>query len=120
LVALGAGGATRLMLQRGAPPVASNAVVDASATGGVTVVRFTLRAPDASKVSLVGDFNAWDPTATRLEKHGETWTILVPVMPGRHQYGFVVDGTRWIADPAAPTTPDNEFGSPNSVLFVGS
>jgi hypothetical protein len=34
-------------------------------------------------------------------------------------YGFVVDGSRWIPDPAAPQSDDGDFGSANSVVYVG-
>lgn len=83
------------------------------------VVRFTLRAPDARRVALVGDFNGWDATAAPLARRGDEWTIVIPVAPGRHVYGFVVDDAQWIADPAAPKA-ETEFGAPNSVLMVGT
>jgi hypothetical protein len=83
------------------------------------VVRFTLRAPDARRVALVGDFNGWDATAAPLARRGDEWTIVIPVAPGRHVYGFVVDDAQWIPDPAAPQA-ETEFGAPNSVLVVGT
>jgi Carbohydrate-binding module 48 (Isoamylase N-terminal domain) len=83
-------------------------------------VRFTVAAPGAQRVSLVGDFNAWNPGATALRDSSGTWTVVIPVAPGRHQYGFVIDGSRWIPDPAAPQSADADFGSPNSVVYVGS
>jgi hypothetical protein len=43
--------------------------------------------------------------------------VEVPLEPGRHEYAFVVDGERWLADPAAPTT-GGDFGTPNSVVTV--
>lgn len=82
-------------------------------------VRFTLAAPSARRVSLVGDFNGWDPTATTLQQRDGMWTVVIPVTPGRHQYGFVVDGTQWIADPAAAQSADSDFGTRNSVMYVG-
>jgi len=30
-----------------------------------------------------------------------------------------VDGSRWLADPAAPAARDDEFGTPSSVVTVG-
>jgi Carbohydrate-binding module 48 (Isoamylase N-terminal domain) len=83
-------------------------------------VRFTVAAPGAQRVSLVGDFNEWNPGATALRDSSGTWTVVIPVAPGRHQYGFVIDGSRWIPDPAAPQSADADFGSPNSVVYVGS
>lgn len=100
----------------------SNAAARSTAPGtnGGQVVRFSLVAPDARRVSLVGDFNGWDPAATALQQRDGTWTVVIPVTPGRHQYGFVVDGSTWIADPAAARSADSDFGTPNSVVYVGT
>jgi hypothetical protein len=101
------------------PAVASGPAVTAP-PAGVQVVRFSLAAPQARRVSLVGDFNGWDPAATALQERDGTWTVVIPVTPGRHQYGFVIDGTEWIADPQAAQTSDADFGTANSVVYVGS
>jgi hypothetical protein len=101
------------------PAVASGPAVTPP-PAGVQVVRFSLAAPRAQRVSLVGDFNGWDPAATALQERDGTWTVVIPVTPGRHQYGFVIDGTEWIADPQAAQTSDADFGTANSVVYVGS
>lgn len=87
----------------------------------VQVVRFVLLAPDARHVALVGDFNKWDETTTPMvrEPGQKTWTVTVPLPPGRHVYAFVVNGAKWVADPHAPQAPDDGFGTPNSVVLVG-
>ena len=90
------------------------------ASHGSTVVQFVLVAPDAKSVSLVGDFNDWDPTATPLRTASGAWSVAVRLIPGRHRYAFVLDGVRWIADPLAPPAPDDDFGSPGSVVTVGA
>ena len=84
-------------------------------------VKFVLVAPQAVRVSLVGDFNNWDPTATPLERTptGGTWSVTVPLSAGRHEYSFVVDGKQWIPDPSAPLAPVDGLGAPNSVVLVG-
>jgi 1,4-alpha-glucan branching enzyme len=88
---------------------------------GVTLVQFVLVAPDARRVALVGDFNDWDPAATPLRASaGGAWSAAVQLSPGRHRYAFVVDGVRWLADPAAPPAPDDDFGTPGSVVTVGA
>ncbi|MGI8619938.1 MAG: isoamylase early set domain-containing protein [Gemmatimonadaceae bacterium] len=87
----------------------------------VKLVQFMLVAPEAHSVSVVGDFNDWDPTATPLREAGEAgvWTITVPLAAGRHQYVFMVDGNRWTPDPAAPRAVEDGFGMPNSVITLG-
>ena len=83
-------------------------------------VRFVIVAPGASSVSLVGDFNSWNLGATPLaatEREG-VWSVTVPLAAGRHEYAFVVDGVRWIADPSAPRAGSSDFGAANSVVTV--
>ena len=91
------------------------------APGARTPVEFLLVAPRAASVMLVGDFNDWTAAATPLHSAaaGGVWTVTVPLAPGRYRYAFVVDGKRWQPDPSAPPAPDDEFGSPASVVTVG-
>jgi hypothetical protein len=87
---------------------------------GSPIVQFGFVAPHASSVALVGDFNNWDPKATplRAASTGGVWSVEVPIPPGRHLYAFVVDGTVWRPDPAAPQATGEDFGEPNSALTV--
>jgi hypothetical protein len=86
----------------------------------VQTVQFVLRAPAAHTVTLVGDFNDWDGDATPLHPAaGGLWTVTVPLTAGRYTYTFVVDGERWMADPAAPPAPPDDFGRPSSVVTIG-
>lgn len=84
------------------------------------IVQFGFVAPHASSVALVGDFNNWDPKATplRAASTGGVWSVEVPIEPGRHLYAFVVDGTVWRPDPAAPKATGEDYGEPNSALTV--
>ena len=93
---------------------------DARAAPGSPIVQFGFVAPHASSVELVGDFNNWDPKATplRAASTGGVWSVEVPIQPGRHLYAFVVDGTVWRPDPAAPQATGEDFGEPNSALTV--
>lgn len=105
------------------PPAAAVAPAAGPAAPSASghAVQFVLTAPGATRVSLVGDFNDWDPSAIPLHPTagGEVWSVTVPITPGRHEYAFVVDGTRWVPDPAAPPSPGADFGAPNSVVTVG-
>jgi hypothetical protein len=82
--------------------------------------QFVLIAPEASAVTLVGDFNDWSMAATPLVRAegGGVWSVTVPLVPGRYRYAFVVNGTIWQNDPEAAAAED-EFGRSNSVLTVG-
>jgi 1,4-alpha-glucan branching enzyme len=95
---------------------------DAAVTAASSGVSFVIYAPGAQSVALVGDFNGWDVAATPLFPTGSSgaWVVSVPLPPGRYRYAFLIDGARWLADPGAPRAPDDDFGTPNSVLTVGS
>jgi hypothetical protein len=84
-------------------------------------LQFVLVAPQAATVSLVGDFNDWDAARTPmrpLRADGAVWSAVVPLPPGRYHYAFLVNGSRWLPDPAAPTASDDGFGTPSSVVTV--
>jgi hypothetical protein len=86
-------------------------------------VQFTIIAPDAKKVAVVGDFNSWDASRAGFQaRHtgGGVWTVTAPVAAGHHRYSFVVDDSVWMADPTAPRANDNDFGLPKSALIVGN
>jgi hypothetical protein len=91
----------------------------ATSPAGQQPLQFVLVAPEASAVTLVGDFNDWSVSATPLRQaEGGVWTVTVPLPPGRYRYSFVVDGKIWRNDPEASSMED-EFGRPNSVVTVG-
>jgi hypothetical protein len=91
----------------------------ASGNGG-DALQFVLVAPQAASVSLVGDFNDWDPSRAPMQAaRGGVWATVVSLAPGRYRYAFLVDGVEWRADPSAPPVRDEEFGSPSSVVTVG-
>ena len=81
--------------------------------------QFVLIAPQASSVSLVGDFNDWDPARSPMQTAHGVWATVVPLAPGRYRYAFLVNGVEWRADPGAPAARDDEFGTPSSVVTVG-
>lgn len=55
-------------------------------------VRFSLWAPYAQKVSVVGDFNHWDPEANPMERaeDGEIWKTFVPDLPEGTLYKYAI------------------------------
>ena len=106
--------------RREVEPAATVADAAPVAINQVQTVQFVLRAPGAQRVALVGDFNDWDGDKTPLRRAaGGLWTVTVPLSAGRYTYTFVVDGERWMADPAAPPAPPDDFGRPGSVVTIG-
>jgi len=84
-------------------------------------VQLVFRAPSASSVRVVGDFNAWDKEHAPMTRDAGSglWSVTLSLRPGRHVYAFVVDDTVWMRDPRATAAPDADFGRPGSVLLVG-
>ena len=97
-----------------------SAVSGAGSAAGASLVTFLLVVPEARSVALAGDFNGWDPARLPMRREASgLWTVEVPLQPGRYQYAFVVDGGRFVADPAAPRAVGDDFGTPTSVVTVG-
>jgi len=80
-------------------------------------VQFRIRVPDAHQVQLAGTFTGWKPAVSLTRSSTGEWTALVPLRPGVHDYAFVVDGDRWVADPNAPQV-DDSFGGTNSRISL--
>lgn len=70
-----------------------------------------------AKVSVVGDFNDWDPGANPLRKRGSNWQTSVVFASGeRYAFRYLdVDG-RWHDEPAADDIEINEHGTANCIL----
>ena len=79
---------------------------------------FSITAPAAQAVQLVGDFTDWQkhPIKLRKEKNG-VWRATVKLTPGEHYYRYLVDG-EWRDDATAKQTVPNPFGGHNAVVNV--
>jgi len=80
---------------------------------------FSLAAPNARSVAVAGSFSRWDPSRHLLsgpDRNGR-WTVTLHLPPGRYEYLFVINGTEWVLDPAAPRVDDG-IGGKNSLLVV--
>lgn len=82
-------------------------------------VKFSVVAPNAARVSIVGDFNSWNPATLPMRRSadGRVWEVEVRLPLGRYSYAFMIDG-QLAPDPSAPRGSDDDFGAPNSVLMV--
>ena len=97
--------------------------VGASIGGGYsdTVdVRFVYDGQQGDRsISLVGDFNSWNAENYPLRPTGEgsVWSITIKLRKSRlYSYGFVIDGVRFVPDPAVPERVEDGFGNFNSLL----
>jgi hypothetical protein len=85
-----------------------------------TTIHFELHAPGADRVELVGSFNDWKPGNIVLQGPDASghWTADLTLPEGRYEYGFLVDGERWVADPKATIQRPDGFGRINTVIEV--
>lgn len=75
-----------------------------------------VRAPQATRVEISGDFTHWQPVA--LSRAGDgSWTTTQVIAPGSYQMNVRIDGGPWIAPPGLLTTRD-EFGGVTGILTV--
>lgn len=82
-------------------------------------VRFTVHAPGAKQVSLVGSFNGWAKGATPMHvRDGVLWSIIVPLKEGEHTFMYVIDGSQWVTPPHADDFVTDGFGQTNGVVIV--
>ena len=114
------GGMTTFLATRTSPS-APSAVSDAASGEHrqLLPIRFSIVAPNAASVSIVGDFNHWNPATLPMRRSadGRTWEVEVRLPLGRYSYAYLVDGKLAI-DPAAPRGAGDDFGTPNSVIMV--
>ncbi len=64
------------------------------AVDGVDGVRFAVWAPNARRVSVVGDFNRWDGRCHPMQKRGDSglWEIFVPGLRAGDLYKYEIKG----------------------------
>jgi chromosome partitioning protein len=74
-------------------------------------VLFSLVAPEANEVEIVGSFNNWDRDhgITLKRNQNGVWHATLDLTPGRHLYKYVIDGV-WRPDPANEnrTSPNDD------------
>jgi 1,4-alpha-glucan branching enzyme len=87
--------------------------------GQVGKVTFVLAEIDAEQdVSVVGDFNDWDPLAHPLVQDssgGHSVTVELPVGASYH-FKYLADDGVWFCDPDVTECELNEYGELNSLL----
>lgn len=79
---------------------------------------FSITAPGAVSVVLVGDFTNWqDKPISMVKREDDLWTASVNLPPGTYHYRFLVDG-QWRDDPENTPRVPNPYGGENSVRAV--
>jgi len=89
--------------------------------GESTVYRatFTFRGMPGSRVSLVGDFNGWDPfdpDSLMREIRAGVFTATIEVRPGRHYYAYFAEGRKMLDEWNSETGTDPDGRRVNSFV----
>jgi diguanylate cyclase (GGDEF)-like protein len=87
-----------------------------------STVIFRYRPAQGEKVDrcgVVASFNGWDVQADPMnaQEDGSFW-VKVGLIPGTYEYKFVLNGEKWIADPAAAEAISDGYWGQNSILHV--
>ena len=80
---------------------------------------FTLALTDTpNPVSVLGDFNGWDPHAHPLKKRSNGTRSVSIVVPadGAYAFKYLADGGTWFTDVDADEQIPNEYGEVNSII----
>ncbi|HEX8684666.1 MAG TPA: PfkB family carbohydrate kinase [Ardenticatenaceae bacterium] len=84
------------------------------------LVRFILHEPRATKASVIGEWNDWNPVVQPMsEREPGVWVSEIPRLPGgRYHYKFVVDETQWLDDPENLMKSVDGYGGFSSLLVL--
>ncbi|MEJ2726165.1 MAG: AAA family ATPase, partial [Deltaproteobacteria bacterium] len=82
-------------------------------------MQFSIHAPEANSVKVVGNFSNWTQDAGfELDRHeGGNWSKEILLPPGVYQYKFLVDG-RWVEDRNNPNLVQDPYGGRNAVIEI--
>ena len=81
-------------------------------------INFICNAPEAKAVSLVGDFNGWNPMTNPMKQMPDkAWFLTLELKHGHHRYAFLVDGHLTL-DPMAQGITRNDKGERVSLVPV--
>ncbi len=89
-----------------------------AASGQLTKVTFALPTSDCDQpVSVVGDFNGWDPLAHPLKKRSNgTRSVSVELEAGRrYRFKYLTDDGSWLVDPDADLVGNDYAGVDSSI-----
>ena len=83
---------------------------------GPGMTRVSIKADDARRVELAGDFNQWKPVVASRAENG-VWYADLDLPQGEYRYAFRIDGKEWRV-PEGVAAVDDEFGGKSAWLTV--
>ncbi|HEU5101592.1 MAG TPA: S8 family serine peptidase [Roseiflexaceae bacterium] len=97
------------------------ALVDGTAEPRIAAdgVAFVLHEHDARSVQVLGSWDGWRAPGLLAEAvEPGIWRAMAALPPGQHVYKFLLDGVRWLDDPANVRKAPDGLGGLNSLLRV--
>lgn len=83
-----------------------------------STVEFRTWNPTARMISLVGDFNHWNPEDDLLAKGRDgIWRVRKKLFPGVYRYKFIIDG-EWLPDVYNSESASDDTGEVCSILEI--
>lgn len=80
------------------------------------VVEFRIYKPSAKIISLVGDFNNWNPEEDLMERDSRgVWRLKKKLLPGQYRYRYIIDG-KWTVDVYNPNSSSDNTGELCSII----
>ena len=83
---------------------------------GAGMTRLSIRAENASRVELAGDWNGWEWQGVTRASNG-VWYTDVPLGAGEYRYAFRIDGQMWRV-PNGVAAVDDGFGGKSAYVVV--
>jgi chromosome partitioning protein len=82
-------------------------------------MQFSIHAPEARSVKVVGNFTDWSLSqGFPMDRHEDgSWSKEILLPPGVYQYKFLVDD-EWVEDQNNPNRIEDPYGGRNSVLEI--
>jgi serine protease AprX len=115
--ALEAGPSVALALREQHGALAGRPMSPEVTSSGIT---YLLHDHQAQQVQILGSWDGWRaPGLVAASVEPGIWQAQQPLLaPGRYAYKFLLDGARWLDDPANPHKTPDGLGGLNSVLSV--
>lgn len=98
---------------------------------GKVLVKINFRAPSARDVYVAGTFNDWtvprykdeafshpELRPYRMERHGDIWSVVIPMSLGLQYYKFYVDFIYWRIDETSHEKTQSLNGDWRNIVFV--
>jgi len=97
----------------GERPLPRPAGVSAAPPG---VTRLSIKAGDAERVDVYGDWNSWQAQAAQRAANG-VWYVDLQLSPGEYRYAFRINGSEWRV-PREAAAVDDGFGGKSAYVSV--